>query len=541
MTVTQTHHRGRSWLVPGVCGILAVLLAVPALLGLRATSAATDHLQVDGVPVTVMRPATDGRHPVVVISHGFAGSGVIMSALAEQVVQAGAIAVTFDFVGHGANPVAMPSGGGMSAAGQAALQEDLQKVLTWVAAQPDVNSQEIALVGHSMGAGAVVRYAVDHPTSLRSTVAISLPSAADIPAHEPGVPRNLLLLVGSAEPASFGAAALAGLQAGYPSGALENVYGSASSGTLRSAQVIAGSEHVGIVFAPATATAVTQWLVDTLAVDHSASTSPALQLPPAGMHTLLWLALLLAAGLLVMVPITRLLYPQAAEPPGQSARRWSWAVLAVAIAVLAADIIARLLQNFTSLLPLAVGGYLVSWFTSAGVVLMALAQLLPGLGRARPELRQPNIPNITWLDLLRAVVGATVVVLLIALPSKLTWAPFALVGDRWWLSAVMLVGFITFFWGEETLLRQLTTARRWLVVVIDRVLVIAALLAAIPLLGAPGFLILLLPLMVLLLFLLAGFAGIVARRKGAFLAVVLVQAVPLALLAATTFPLLMSS
>ena len=38
----------------------------------------------------------------------------------------------------------------------------------------------IALVGHSMGAGAVTRYAVEHPAG-PVTVAISLGSAEDLP------------------------------------------------------------------------------------------------------------------------------------------------------------------------------------------------------------------------------------------------------------------------------------------------------------------------------------------------------------------------
>jgi len=156
-----------------------------------------------------------------------------------------------------------------------------------------------------------------------------------------------------------------------------------------------------------------------------------------------------------------------------------------------------------------------------------------------PFIRQN--PAIGLGDLVRALVSATVVVLLIAVPSTLTWAPFALVGARWWLALVMLIAFTVFFWGEERLLRNLTTGRRWMAVLLDRVLVVAGLLAAIPVLGAPGFLILLLPLMVLLLFLLAGFAGIVARRNGGFLGAVLVQSVPLALLSATTFPLLVAT
>ena len=535
MTAVDLEHSRRSWWVHGVCGVIALVLALPALFGLRSTAVATEHVQIDGVPITVMRPAADGDRPVVVIAHGFAGSAVIMGALAEQIAQAGAIAVTFDFVGHGANPIAMPGGGGMSDQGRAALQADLDTVLRWIAVQPGVDAEQLALVGHSMGAGAVVRYAIEHPTTARSVVAISLPSALEIPVGTPAVPPNLLLLVGSAEPESFRGAALAGLHAGYPDGQLEQVYGSATSGTLRSAQVIAGSEHVGIVFAPTTATAAIQWLSDTLVIAGGAST---LQLPGPALNTLLWLTMLLVAGLFAMVPIARLLYPRPAVRQQHRGGMLLRVVVVVAMAVVAADLVARVLQQVTEHLPLAVGGYLASWFVTAGIAIMVLTRVMPGL---RPTDPDPRKRAINGTDLLRAVITTTAVVLLVAIPSTLTWAPFALVGDRWWLAVVMLIAFMLFFWGEENVLHQLAGWRRWVLVVADRVLVITALLAAIPLLGAPGFLILLLPLMVLLLFLLAGFAGIVARREGGFLATVLVQAVPLALLAATTFPLLGST
>ncbi len=533
------------WLVPLVCAVVAVAVAVPvlpAVLGLQRTEVTSTSTLVDGVPVTLMRPSQSANPPVVIIAHGFAGSAVIMRSLAEQIVRAGAVAVTFDFVGHGANPVPMPEGGGMSDAGQVALQNDLQTVLDWVDQQPDINHEQVGLLGHSMGAGAVVRYAVEHPTKVRSVVAVSLPSASQIPNRQPAIPPNLLLLVGAAEPASFANAALDGLRAGYPTGEIGIDYGSAADGTLRSAQVIPGAEHVGIVFAPATATAALQWFSNTLDPAGGAIASVA---SSNQVNALVWLALLLIAGLLIMVPVARLLFPPIVPSPqwtsstDQSSavsrgRIWM-AMVATLIAVVVADLVASLLQSATAALPLAVGGYLVSWFATAGLVLFALQRTLPSLRSADRSVYL----TVTGPDLIRALVSTSVAVLAIALPSMAIWAPFALVGDRWWLALVMLSGFLIFFWAEEAMVHTLSRPRRWILVLIDRVLIVTALLAAIPLLGAPGFLLLLLPLMVLLLILLAAFASILARRQGAFLATVLVQAVPLALLSASTFPLLM--
>jgi len=63
------------------------------------------------------------------------------------------------------------------------------------------------------------------------------------------------------------------------------------------------------------------------------------------------------------------------------------------------------------------------------------------------------------------------------------------------------------------------------------------LVASIPLLGAPGFLILLLPVMLLLFVIVSGYAALLLRNPGGFWPAVLVQTVPLASLVATVFPL----
>ncbi|MFM7145537.1 MAG: hypothetical protein ACKOW5_04290, partial [Actinomycetales bacterium] len=59
-------------------------------------------------------------------------------------------------------------------------------------------------------------------------------------------------------------------------------------------------------------------------------------------------------------------------------------------------------------------------------------------------------------------------------------------------------------------------------------------------LGAPGFLLLLLPLMVILLLVLGWYGGILLGYRDGWIAAVAVQALPLAALVATTFPLVSS-
>jgi hypothetical protein len=120
----------------------------------------------------------------------------------------------------------------------------------------------------------------------------------------------------------------------------------------------------------------------------------------------------------------------------------------------------------------------------------------------------------------------------------MSWAPFAVIGARSWLLPIVMLAFTVYFAGDELLVRRASLPRRLGLALGSRLIVVTVILVSIPLLGAPGFLVLLLPLMVVFLVVLAGYAAVVSRFRNGFVAAVLVQAAPLALLVATTFPLM---
>ncbi len=62
-------------------------------------------------PLTIVAPAgvAPGERPLVLIAHGFAGSGTLMRGFAFTLAHAGYATVSWDFDGHGANPVALGS------------------------------------------------------------------------------------------------------------------------------------------------------------------------------------------------------------------------------------------------------------------------------------------------------------------------------------------------------------------------------------------------------------------------------------------------
>jgi hypothetical protein len=121
-----------------------------------------------------------------------------------------------------------------------------------------------------------------------------------------------------------------------------------------------------------------------------------------------------------------------------------------------------------------------------------------------------------------------------ALPARLTWAAYSLVGPRPWVFALLLVVLGAWFWAESRILHGTGGWRRVVALVASRLIVVVALLASVVLLGAPGFLTLTVPLVVPILLLLAILAGWARDPAAAASA----QAIPLALAVATTFPLI---
>jgi hypothetical protein len=126
----------------------------------------------------------------------------------------------------------------------------------------------------------------------------------------------------------------------------------------------------------------------------------------------------------------------------------------------------------------------------------------------------------------------------LALASQHTWSDFAVVGARRWVLPVVEVTMIVFFWADERLVARPSRGRRILLVAANRVIVVVALMLAVAWLGAPGVLILWVPLVALFFVLLAVCAHVVSGLTRERWAPAVVQAIPLAYVIATAFPLI---
>lgn len=553
MSATSRPQRVSSW----VLGAVALLLTVPATVVLagqdsgleRGTAVVSRDLDPGfapgaepvGVPVTTLVDETAGQHPVVIVVHGFAGSAQLMDDLGVSLAKAGYAVVLPDLTGHGRNPLPLPLSDGVVATD--VIDADLAAVAAWAVGQPFADpARPIALVGHSMGAGAVVRYAVAAASGssaasatvpLGATVALSLPSADDLPSGSALVPRNLLLLYGGNEQQRFVDAALEGLQAAYPDGVVGPGYGSPVDGTARAADVVPRADHITILFSADTRQQTLDWLDATVGAPSSGH--------DAGGSRILWLLLLMAGAAVGFVPIARLVLPARAPGEGGAAEApRPRALVAVVVAVVASvlgSLAAAALSGVAARVPLAVGGYVIVWFACAAAVVAVLTTL----ARRRTSWLRPSAERVDGVALparwvLREVVVVlaltTYAVIALGLVGRVTWTAFDLAGDRKsWLLVVELA-FIAWFWADDRLV-----GARWWLALITRVIAVVVLLASVLVLGAPGFLSLLVPLMAVVLGLLLVYGQTVTRRARLPWSAAVVQGVPLAYLVVTTFPL----
>jgi dienelactone hydrolase len=515
MTDTRQGRAGRFRLV-----LLAALALVLAIAGARGLAGARSGLEralvsVDGIPVELITPAerVAGPLPGVVVVHGFSGSRQLMYGIAQSLARNGYAAAVLDLPGHGQHParMAMQPGG---------FDEPLSRVVRWLRAQPGVDGGRLALVGHSMGAGAVLRFAAGDPGVL-ATVAVST-GLAPRGAVLPNEPRSVLAMAGAWEFPNVLGACRGIVTASYPQADPMERQGTWADGTARQCVVVPGVEHIGVLFSEPATTTVIRWLDAALdahppgrQVDTAIPMMPALLLH--GAATVLFL--LLAAWLFPRPAATR---------PDVDARPLPALVVPgiVAGAALVAALVMRVVPS--GWLPLLTADYLCGFFGITGLA-TALAVRATGRPVARP------LPSfaVAW----RVTLLATVVLGLFGLVAQLSWLNVLLVGPRRWLAVVAFPAWLLYFLSLDALLR--TRPRReylawWAGAA---VVTMAGIVGAVFTLRAPFFLLLLGPALLPVLLWLGVHGHGLRPRAGSSWPAACVAAALVAWLVAAVFPL----
>jgi pimeloyl-ACP methyl ester carboxylesterase len=417
------------------------------------------YLKYSNPPVTIIFPSnsTSASRPTVLIAHGLAGSSVIMRGFALTLAHAGYTTVLWDFQGHGVNPNPL-----VSSSHSNDLLKDAESALTAAEATGLVDSQRVAILGHSMGSGVALSYGTTHPITA-ATVAIS-------PVNQtvsPDLPHNLLLMAGSLEPQFVGNAeevlALAGGQGGE-----------LTDGSARKLVIIPDAEHISILFSPSAHLTARLWLDGTFGSQPGASNYVD--------RRIIWFGLGILGFTLLANAVLNMI---SSKSQIKSSIKPLWLrKLAIFAAAITATIVLWLTSlcgvQINQLLGLLVGGFLIIWFGLAGVTSLLII---------RPQIYKPSST-----ELLKSIVAFSALWLGVGLLGHFVWLPWLLIPSRLWLwipgSIILLPWY--FAVGSATIKTKPAGLLGWWFFQVISILV--SLFLAIRLNPGLGFLFLILPL-----------------------------------------------
>jgi pimeloyl-ACP methyl ester carboxylesterase len=416
-------------LVIGTIAMAAILIGLSQLhRGDEALS--ITRTTVGETPVTIFRQPSPASAPIVVIAHGFAGSQQLMQPFAETLARNGYIAVTFDFLGHGRNPVPMRGDITEGKTITAALLAELNNVAAWARKLPGSDGR-LAVLGHSMASDIVVRFA-QATADVEATVAVSVFS----PVVTASSPRNLLVIVGALEPAMLRNEGLriVNLTAGG-SGVAGETYGHFPDGTARKLSLARGVEHIGVLYSQDSMTEALRWFnaaFDRTSADFIDSRGRWLALVFLGIVTLAW-------SLSSLLPVV------SATPAGMHLGWKPLLITAFTPALLTPLILWKMPTDF---LPILLGDYLTLHFLLYG----ALTTLTILYLRKKPPADAAMV--ISWRRIAIATVAVTAYnIVAFGLPIDVYVFSFLPIPARLPLIAAIVCGTLPYFIADEWLTR----------------------------------------------------------------------------------------
>jgi dienelactone hydrolase len=418
-----------------ICALAAISSSI-LVLHCEREGVTTAQSWLGDIPITRFQPATGGPAPIVIIAHGFAGSQQLMQPMAVTLARNGYTAVTFDFAGHGRNP--LPLSGGIRDMDESArlLLSEIDDVVRFASTLPGAGSG-VALVGHSMAADLVVRYAIDHP-EISAVVAISV-FGSGITATEP---KSLLVVDGAWEPKFLTDAGfrIVGMVSKGPAKE-RTTYGDPMLGTGRRFVLAEGAEHIGVIYSR---DALTETLIWTNAVFGRTSSG---FIDRRGK----WLALLFLGLVALALPLSRFLPVMSSTPLGAGLRWRKLVPIAIAPAVLTPLLLWKAPTDF---LPILLGDYLVIHFALYGLL---TAGGLWAATRGSTPIPRPS-GRTGWLVAAAIPVSAFYVVGL-GSPIDAFVTSFMPTSSRWLIFPVMFCGLALYFLADEWLTRGIGAAK----------------------------------------------------------------------------------
>ncbi len=411
--------------------------------------------------------------PLVVVTHGFAGSRQMMQYISRDLARAGFTVAAFDFYGHGRNPEKLsPDVTRIEGTTQQLIEQT--QLATKAVKEHLGQTGPMALLGHSMATDVVVRAARDMP-DVAAIVAISMYSDAVTASF----PERLLILSGEWEGRlrDFGLRVLAQVDEAATEGETAK-----NGAVLRRAVSVPRTEHVAVLFSPATMQETRNWLQAALTIERE--TPP----QPRGVQ----IALLLTAISVLIWPLSHLL-------PMNTVRseqvRLSTFLLAITLPVVPAIAVAIATRGV--LFGFAAFGSLTLFFSVWGGVALAI------LWRAGVRPQRPRY--FAGLFLILWALGG------FAMALDRYGAAFVPVGPRAGVMLALLVGTVPFALSDRLLVRGASLWRR----IAARVVPVVALAGAMALSPqSMGLSFSVLPVMILFYGVYGTMARAIARRAG---------------------------
>jgi hypothetical protein len=321
----------------------------------------------------------------------------------------------------------------------------------------------------------------------------------------PGVtataPANLLAMVGAWEPPIL-------------RDEVVRVVALADPGTVREGVVVAGVEHIGVIYATETLAATRAWLARSFGRDAAGPIDAR-----GG-----WIGLLFLGLVVLCWPLAALLPRIAAvAPAAKLGWRRVWPV--VVLPALATPLLLRLVP--TNFLPLLLGDYLAVHFVVYGA-LTALALAWRRIPVARPDALRRLVPA--------ALSVAAWQVLAFGLPLEAYVTAFVPVGPRVWLVGAMLLATLPWFAADELFTRA-PGAPRFLYAATKAAFLVSLAIAVALDLRRLFFLIIIIPVILVLFVVYGLISRWVFRATGHPLVAAFGNAVALAWAIAVTFPM----
>lgn len=548
MNARQTSSRwclGRWRLIDALIAGVALVLMLAGLIWLIAADRGLSerHLRLEQTPVTVSMQAETDQAPVVVIAHGFSGSRQMMEPFARTLARNGYVAVSFDFPGHGANPLPLEGKIGEQQRTQALL-DALAAVVDYASVLPQFDGR-LALLGHSMAGDIAARYADLGPITgsntspaaeLDALVAVSPYLSQEVGDHRPGeTPDNILFIYGEWEPQMIhdqGRAAVAAV-ADLPSSEIEPAltYGEQADGSARRFLIADNVEHIGVLYSASALEAALNWLNQVF--DHQSSG----WIDARGT----WLGLYFLGVVLLGWPLSRLL-PNVSSVPLGAGLDWRRLLPAALLPALFTPLILRPIPS--DFLSIAIADYIALHFA----VYALLTGLMLLIIRARSSAsstadqasvesvsrRRPAISGTAFIGALVAVIAYQS--LAIAVPTDLYVAAYIPDPHRFGILAVILASTTIWFVADEWLTRG---AGAWLGgYALTKVLFLVSLMLAVALnLEELFFLVIIIPAILILFVVFGLFSSWVYRRTGHPLIAALANALAFALAITVSFPI----